>query len=149
MWKLGERRILSGQVRLAVTSDGRLYEVDLPRAFYRTPPMLDEGDLNLGIRPDAGKGKWVLSVNAIEGALIETDEPEPRTAPPAGYLAQFSYPLGHGGEAAPGMERAFYMRRKAGLIYGWLMLKVHVGANGVAEVTIDYRLSHDKNPDLR
>lgn len=129
MWRLqGPEPMIEGKDFYGIVPDGRQYTIDLINT--KKIEGGSKGDfivqiLRPGILGTQSKHDWSFEIKAIDGGLIETEDPFPYLAPEAGYQLTCLYSMSTSDPNwSDRVKKQFYMKSRGGKVYARVQVEI-------------------------
>ena len=144
MWKKGPTEpLIKAEADCSVPYDGRIVTVDLLTRKSKEGAAVP-GDLRIQVRRAAKADlrthfPWSFAVDAVDGGILETDDPFLYRAPDSAYESGYEYVMDPTqSKWAWEIKKRFYLRSRGGKIYASIELGVHANFDDAAFVEINY-----------
>ncbi len=144
MWKKGETEpLIREETHVSVTGDNREFFADLISG--KTSAELT-GQADLGIRmkiekpgPDnrGNRYNWNISIRAVDGGLIETDDEFQYQAPESGYQESMELSFDKSYRWSSYSDKKIYLKSRNGQLYAGIRLEIHAYHSGRGFIRIE------------
>jgi hypothetical protein len=155
MWKLqGAVQLIHTNKFFGITPDGSTWTIDLIKGT-KIENSSATGDLRVAIeRPaDAVRGQkfdWSFTMDAVDGGVIETQDPYLYEAPESGYQLQYSFtmPLSDPHWQPELQNKTFYLKSRDGSVYGHFTIEVIPKYQNTAIFSVDSYVNPARSRNL-
>ena len=146
-WKSNPHQaIITGKISPKLIPDGRIYTIDFLKDKITAQEGKLGGDLHISFFREgttrANGTSWNVSIEAVQGGVMETDDRYTYVAPESGYNNAWSYEIHRTKYRLPDKEAKFYFHSRNGGTYGSLNIRfVPFNSTDKARLHIEYRVN--------
>jgi hypothetical protein len=156
MWKTGEKaQLVTGSKFWGIVPDGRVYTIDFLQGT-KTESANTPGDIRISVLRSSQiqprtKFNWSFSIQAIDGGLIETDDPFMYLAPGGGYESPYQFTMNATNadwkRELNGLQ--FYLKSRNGQLYGRVKFDIIPDYRDVSVFNVNWAVNPSGSRNLQ